>query len=173
MSLIPAAPASSAGLRHRWGEGVGEHRHARARASSLTAGTSRAASRPAVTGGPLRAATAPTSSRSKPAPTSASPSATACSGVSLRAPSKNESSVTLTIPAASGGGNSSVRSRRRHWAWVDGYRCARLMALRCVYTDLDGTLLGSTGRSFATRTVSSRCGRLGRSRPATGRTWRW
>ena len=34
-------------------------------------------------------------------------------GVSLRAPSKKESSVTFTIPAASGGGNSSTRSARR------------------------------------------------------------
>ena len=44
---------------------------------------------------------------SKPASTSASPSATACSGVPLRAPSNIESTVTLTIPAASGW----VRSR--------------------------------------------------------------
>ena len=50
---------------------------------------------------------------SKPASTSASPSATACSGVPLRAPSNIESTVTLTIPAASGCARSRVRSASR------------------------------------------------------------
>ncbi len=103
--------------RHLRREGVGGDRHlcsdeeciphllgrgCDAPSSPATAGTSAAASSAALTGGPLFAATAPTSSISKPASTSASPSATACSGVPLRAPSNIESTVTLTIPAASG-----------------------------------------------------------------------
>src|SRR3954454_17628133 len=75
-----------------------------------TAGTSAAASSSAETGGPAFAATAPTSSISKPACASASPSRTACSGVPLRAPSNIESTVTLTIPAPSGRARSRVRS---------------------------------------------------------------
>ena len=51
------------------------------------AGTRRDASSAAETGGPLRAASAPTSSRSKPDSTSARPSSIAASGVPLRAPS--------------------------------------------------------------------------------------
>ena len=70
--------------------------------SPAIAGTSAAASSSALTGGPAFAATAPTSSMSNPASTNASPSATACSGVPLLAPSNIESTVTLTIPAASG-----------------------------------------------------------------------
>ena len=81
--------------------------------SPSIAGTSAAASSSALTGGPALAATAPTSSMSKPASTSASPSATACSGVPLRAPSNIESTVTLTIPAASGCARSRVRSASR------------------------------------------------------------
>ena len=104
MSLIAAAPASIA-ARATGAENVSARTGTPASAASRsTAGISRAASSAGSTGGPLRAATAPTSSRSNPASTRASPSATAWSGVPLRAPAKNESSVTLTIPAASGGG---------------------------------------------------------------------
>ncbi len=77
---------------------------------ALHAGTSAAASSSGATGGPALAATAPTSSISKPASTSARPSATACSGVPLRAPSNIESTVTLTIPAPIGRARSRVRS---------------------------------------------------------------
>ena len=113
MSLIAAAPASIA-AEATSGEKVSASTGAPALATRpSTAGTSRAASSVASTGGPLRAATAPTSSRSKPVSTRASPSAIARSGVPLRAPAKNESSVTLTIPAASGGPKSSVRSAIR------------------------------------------------------------
>src|SRR5215218_5241672 len=84
-------------------------------ATSLsTVGTSAAASSSTVTGGPALAATAPTSSISKPASASASPSATACSGVPLRAPSNIESTVTLTIPAPIGCARARVRSASLH-----------------------------------------------------------
>ncbi len=112
MSLIATAPAVSA-RRATSGENVSAEIGTPAPASPSIAGTSAAASSSAATGGPLRAATAPTSSMSKPASTSASPSATARSGVPLRAPSNIESAVTLTIPAASGCSSSSVRSASR------------------------------------------------------------
>ena len=148
MSLIAAAPASSA-ARARPRARTCRRAPARRprRRAARSPGTSLAASSSAATGGPLRAATAPTSSRSKPASTSASPSATACSGVPLRAPAKNESSVTLTIPAAErraelerAVGESPGRSPRS--------KLVAAMALRCVYTDLDGTLLGPRGSLF-------------------------
>ena len=149
MSLIAAAPASIA-ARATGAENVSTRTGTPASAASRsTAGISRAASSAGSTGGPLRAATAPTSSRWNPASTRASPSATAWSGVPDRAPAKNESSVTLTIPAASGGGKRSVRStepptpRLRHAATVPA------VPLRAVYTDLDGTLLGRYGSLFA------------------------
>jgi hydroxymethylpyrimidine pyrophosphatase-like HAD family hydrolase len=90
--------------------------------------------------------------------------------VTLRAPAKKESSVTLTIPAASGSDRSSERSPSSQLSAlltaadaIPGYGSAahaapialsphpgRLtMALRCVYTDLDGTLLGQGGSLFA------------------------
>src|SRR4051794_26854710 len=78
--------------------------------SPSTAGTSAAASSSGGTGGPAFAATPPRSSISKPPSARASPSRTACSGVPLRAPSNIESTVTLTIPAASGRARSRVRS---------------------------------------------------------------
>src|SRR5581483_1853599 len=101
------------------------------------------------------AGTAPTSSRSKPAEASARPRSTASSAVELRAPSKNESGLALTIPAARGGGNSSSRSASRQAviaAYVSGRERGRSpggpgactvppVPLRCAYTDLDGTLL--------------------------------
>ena len=123
MSLTATAPAASAAPRDLDREGVGGDRHAGTRASPSIAGTSAAASSSAGTGGPLRAATAPTSSISKPASASAIPSATACSGVPLRAPSNIESTVTLTIPAAIGCARSRVlsASRQRH----AGYRSDR------------------------------------------------
>ena len=74
------------------------------------AGASLSASSAGGTGGPLRAATAPTSSMSKPSSARRSPSAIACSGVPLRAPEYIESVVTLTIPAASGRSSSNARS---------------------------------------------------------------
>src|SRR5688500_12452068 len=146
MSLIAAAPASRT-RRATSGEKVSARTGTPASAARRSiAGTSRPASAAGSTGGPLRAATAPTSSMSKPAPTSARPSATAWSGVPLRAPTKNESSVTLTIPAASGGPNSSVRSESRQV--VTRTKLVAAMGLSCVYTDLDGTLLGPRGSLF-------------------------
>ena len=47
------------------------------------------------------------------------------------------------------------------------------MALRCVYTDLDGTLLGPRAGSSAIRREISRSPRRRRSRPATARASRW
>ena len=86
MSLIASAPARSA-RRATAGENVSAvTRMPRSLASPSTAGTRRAASRPDGTGGPLRAATAPTSIRSKPSRASRTPSRTAWSAVSLRAP---------------------------------------------------------------------------------------
>ena len=112
MSLTATAPASSA-ARATSTEKVSAEIGTPAPASPSIAGTSAAASTSGGTGGPLFAATAPTSSMSNPASTSASPSAIACSGVPLRAPSNIESAVTLTIPAASGWARSRLRSARR------------------------------------------------------------
>src|SRR5688572_11365662 len=146
MSLIATAPASST-RRATSGENVSASTGTPASAARRsTAGTSLPASASASTGGPLRAASAPTSSMSKPASTSARPSATARSGVPLRAPAKNESSVTLTIPATSGRPKSSSRSVSRHT--VTGSKLVASMGLSCVYTDLDGTLLGPRGSLF-------------------------
>ena len=71
----------------------------------------------------------------------------ALSGVPLLAPSNIESSVTLTIPAAIGAVRSRVRSRScQRRGMTSGY--GSQMPLRCVYTDLDGTLLGRYGSLF-------------------------
>ena len=96
-------------------EGVGAHRHAglagpgpRSPARAALPPPRRAPARPLSAGyrADVEQVEAPaTPGRGRPA--------TARSGVPLRAPSKKESSVTLTIPAASGGGNSSTRSARR------------------------------------------------------------
>src|SRR3954447_3850911 len=113
MSLIATAPASRARVA-TWAWNVSALIGTSTRSTSPSiAGISLAASSSAPTGFPARAATAPTSKRSNPASTSRTPSSAARSGVPLRAPSKNESTVTFTIPAASGGGNSSTRSARR------------------------------------------------------------
>src|SRR4051794_490485 len=113
MSLIATAPASRARAA-TWAWNVSALIGTSTRSTSPSiAGMSLAASSSAPTGSPARAATAPTSKRSNPASTSRTPSSAARSGVPLRAPSKNESTVTFTIPAASGGGNSSTRSARR------------------------------------------------------------
>ena len=112
MSLTTTAPAASA-RRATSGEKVSADTGTPDSASPSIAGTSAAASSSGGTGGPLRAATAPTSSMSNPASTSSSPSAIACSGVPLRAPSNIESTVTLTIPAAIGCAKSSVLSVNR------------------------------------------------------------
>ncbi len=138
-------------------ERVGRDREPGRSPRPAIAGTRRAASSAGATGGPLRAATAPTSSMSKPASASATPSAIACSGVPLRAPSNIESVVTLTIPAPSGPvqGQNAVRESPVESHGSTGNRPrTRLrlrlpaMALRCVYTDLDGTLLGRFGSLF-------------------------
>src|SRR5215218_4815411 len=115
-------------------------------ASPSTAGTSAAASSSADTGGPALAATAPTSSISNPASARASPSRTACSGVPLRAPSNIESTVTLTIPAPSGRARSRVRSASLQA--TPATVATAPMPLACVYTDLDGTLLGRGSSLF-------------------------
>ena len=110
MSLMMLAPAFTA-RRATSGEKVSALMGTSvAAARPATAGTRRAASSAAATGAPARAGTAPTSSSSKPASARRNPSATARSGVPLRAPSKNESSVTFTIPAPSGAERSSSRS---------------------------------------------------------------
>jgi hypothetical protein len=109
MSLTAIAPESSA-RRATSTENVSADIGTPDSANPSIAGTSAAASSSTPTGGPLRAATAPTSSMSNPSSTSANPSATACSGVTLRAPSNIESAVTLTIPAAAGWSKLSVRS---------------------------------------------------------------
>ena len=50
----------------------------------------------------------------------------------------------------------------------------RLMALRCVYTDIDGTLRRARApRCSATARATSRCCPRGRWRPATAPGWRW
>ena len=88
-------------------------------ASRSIAGTRRAAS---SSGGDRRAAAGGDRAdveQVEPGLDQPSPSATARSGVPLRAPAKNESSVTLTIPAASGGGKSSVRSANRQATIAD------------------------------------------------------
>ena len=95
-------------------KGVGGHRHARARGPAPRR-RGRAA-RPPRPPRPLpRCGPPPRPRREGRTPPRPAPSrrSTARSGVSLRAPSKNESAVTLTIPTASGGGNSSRRSARR------------------------------------------------------------
>src|SRR3954452_22282473 len=147
MSLIATAPAVSA-RSATWVEKVSaEIGTSAASTSPSIAGTSLAASSSGGTGGPRRAATAPTSSISKPRSARPRPSCTAPSGVPLRAPSKNESSVTLTIPTAIGRPNWRVRSLSFHrGAMNSGYGSP--MPLRCVYTDLDGTLLGRDGSLF-------------------------
>ena len=48
----------------------------------------------------------------------------------------------------------------------------RVVALRCVYTDLDGTLLGKGASLFRTARATSRCSRRARWRPATAPAWR-
>jgi HAD superfamily hydrolase (TIGR01484 family) len=73
--------------------------------------------------------------------------------VPLRAPPKNESSVTLTIPAPIGRERSSSASRSDQDRDVFGSEAGvqlryPAVALRCVYTDLDGTLLGRGGSLF-------------------------
>ena len=109
MSLTATAPASSA-ARATSTEKVSALTGTPAPASPSIAGTSAAISISGSTGGPLRAATAPTSNMSNPASTSPNPSRTACSGVTLRAPSNIESVVTLTIPAATGCSKLNSRS---------------------------------------------------------------
>src|SRR5262245_8691702 len=145
MSLIAAAPASRAAFATS-AENVSAETGTPVVASPSSAGARAAISTSGGTGGPLRAATAPTSSMSKPASASALPSRTACSGVPLRAPSNIESSVTLTIPAASGRARSRARSLSRHC--IVGYGSDRTVALSSVYTDLDGTLLGKGSSLF-------------------------
>ena len=86
---------------------------------------------------------------SKPASTSPIPSAIACSGVPLRAPSNIESTVTLTIPAADRPGQ--IQSQIAKPPFHRRYGSERPMSLRCVYTDLDGTLLGQGGALFLDR----------------------
>ena len=68
----------------------------------------------------------------------------ACSGVTLRAPSNIESAVTLTIrrpPAAPGSVPSEAPDHPATVATAP-WHC------RCVYTDLDGTLLGQGSSLF-------------------------
>src|ERR687898_1169283 len=108
MSFMATAPAASA-ARPTSAENVSTDTGSRVSIASLsTAGISLLASSAGGTGGPLRAATAPRSSMSKPAAARPTPSSTACSGVPLRAPSYIESVVTLTIPAPSGRRRSRV-----------------------------------------------------------------
>src|SRR5262245_19261156 len=95
---------------------------------------------------------------SKPSEASLMPSSTACSGVALRAPSNIESSVTLTIAAPIGVPSSSSRSPSCQLIGIpplNGLLLAEhprlygsAMPLRCLYTDLDGTLLGRSGSLF-------------------------
>ncbi len=90
MSLTATAPASSARRGDLGREGVGRDRQL---GRAPPAPRSPAPARGLLlsgNGGPLRAATAPTSSMSNPASARATPSATAPSGVSLRAPSKKD-----------------------------------------------------------------------------------
>ena len=110
MSLITAAPAAAAAIAT-----AGSNVSALIGASvpvarPATAGIRRSISSAASTGGPERAATAPTSTISKPRSSSRQPSATACSGVPLRAPEYIESTVTLTMPAPIGSARSRVLS---------------------------------------------------------------
>ena len=112
MSLTQTAPAASARrATSTWKVSAETGTGAPASPSPKSSTPSRSAAIPSIagisaahssstpTGGPLRAATAPTSSMSKPASTSPMASAIARSGVPLRAPSNIESTVTLTIPA--------------------------------------------------------------------------
>ena len=109
MSLIAAAPASRARAATA-GEKVSASTGTPACAARpATAGTSRAASSSA---GDRRAAAGGDGADVEQVEArvdQGEPVAHRLVGVPLRAPSKNESSVTLTIPAASGGPNSSVR----------------------------------------------------------------
>ncbi len=153
MSLIATAPASSA-ARATSAEKVSAEIGSSVRAARPSiAGTSRAASSSAGTGGPLRAATAPTSSISKPA--SASASAVLDRLLGRPAPRPLEHRVVgdvddpdaeraleverpvAELPAARATGSNG----RPRYGW-------RALALRCVYTDLDGTLLGRYGSLF-------------------------
>ena len=109
MSLIATAPASSPASATSAEKVSAEMGRPVRSASPAMAGASWARSSAGGTGGPLRAATAPTSSMSNPASARATPSATARSGVPLRAPENIESTVTLTIPAPSGRSSSRVR----------------------------------------------------------------
>ena len=98
MSLTATAPAASARRATSTEKVSAEIRHVAVvphwrRAPRSPGPAPRPRPRPGPAG-PLCAATAPTSSMSKPASTSARPSATACSGVPLRAPSNIESTVT-------------------------------------------------------------------------------
>ena len=94
-------------------KGVGGHRHASAPGQLLDRGDEPRGLLTRRDRGPAAGRHGAHVEKVEPASASAKPSSTARSGVWERAPSKNESAVTLTIPAAIGGGNSSVRSARR------------------------------------------------------------
>ncbi len=94
--VAPAASAASATAALRVSTLIGTVVSAARRA---TTGSTRSRSSASGTGvAPGRVDSPPTSSRSAPAATSASPCETAASGSRNRPPSENESGVTLTMP---------------------------------------------------------------------------
>ena len=148
MSLIAAAPASSAApgdvganVSAITGTPATRPRAARSPGRGVTLRP------PAATGGPLRAATAPTSSRSNPASTSAQP--VGDRAVGRVAASAGEERVVGDVDDPGG-------QRRREVERAVGEppgdssptKLDAAMTLRCVYTDLDGTLLGPRGSLF-------------------------
>ena len=145
--------------RHLDREGVGGDRHRaharrhspsrpdRSAAIPAIAGTSAAASSSAVTGGPLRAATAPTSSMSKPGLDQRQPVGDRLLRGAAARPLEHRVDGDVDDPGAPpAAARSRVRSASRHS--IVATVASRPMSLRCVYTDLDGTLLGRGGSLF-------------------------
>ena len=151
MSLIATAPASSAAPRHLGREGVGRDRQAGAPARPAIAGRER---RGLVLGGDRRAA--------------AGGDGADVEHVEARLGQRPPVGDRLLGGAAARalehrvggdvddpGGRAAARARASRSASRQagrgghrGYRSGRRMALRCVYTDLDGTLLGRGGSLF-------------------------
>ena len=114
----------------------------------------------------------PTLSRSKPDSTSRRPSSIAALGRAASSAREERVGRDVDDPRRRAAGTEVDRAPRDSPA---GHRSEgiRPMALSCVYTDLDGTLLGHAARCFATRTGTSRYARRARSRHATGPASRW
>ena len=137
--------------------------------SPSIAGTSAAASSSAD-GGPLRAATAPHVEHVEAGLDQLQPVGDRLLGVPLRAPSNIESTVTLTIPAATAAPGPAPIGERQ----ITSATVATDHATECVYTDLDGTLLGRGSSLFRDAEAASRWPRRAGWRPATGpgsRSW--